>query len=138
MIGRILSYLFCLRKLKNTLILWTKLVSDNMWAKIWNSGRAIAHMLVQHLEYLSTFVWEKSAFGVQGKLRLTVHGAYRMEKSYSFTEKMHGRLITIDRWSSMIDHTKGIYQGKIDMASKVNDDRPMVNYNRPRSCTQER
>ena len=53
----------------------------------------------------------------QGKLRSTVHGPYRMERNNSFTEKMHGRLITIDRWSSMIDRTQGIYEGKIDMAS---------------------
>ena len=60
------------------------------------------------------------------------------KKDNSFTEKMNGRLITIERWSSMIDRTQGIYEGKIDMASKVNDDRPMVNYDRPRSSTQER
>ena len=34
-------------------------------------------------------------------------------------------------WSSMIDHTQGIYKGKIDMASKVNDDRLNVNQDRP-------
>ena len=41
-------------------------------------------------------------------------------------------------WSSMIDHTQGIYEGKIDMASKANADRLMVNYDRPRGSTQER
>ena len=41
-------------------------------------------------------------------------------------------------WSSMIDHTQGMYEGKIDIASKVNDDRLMVNYDRPRNSTQER
>ena len=41
-------------------------------------------------------------------------------------------------WSSMIDHTQGIYEGKIDMASNVNGDRLMVNYDRPRSSKQER
>ena len=30
-------------------------------------------------------------------------------------------------WSNLIDHTQGIYEGKIDMASKVNDDRLIVN-----------
>ena len=41
-------------------------------------------------------------------------------------------------WSSMGDHTYDIYEGKIDMASNVNVDRLMVNYDRPRSSTQER
>ena len=60
------------------------------------------------------------------------------KKDNSFTEKMDARLITIDRWSSMIDRTQGTYEGKIDTASKVNDYRPMVNYDRPKSSTQER
>ena len=55
MIGRILSCLFCLGKLKFTHFLGKKRVSENFWSKIWNPGRAIEHMLGQHLEYVSTF-----------------------------------------------------------------------------------
>ena len=46
-------------------------------------------------------------------------------------EKTHG-LFKYDR------QYIGYNVRKIDMASKVNDDRLMVNYDRPRSSTQER
>ena len=49
----------------------------------------------------------------------------------SCTEKTHG-LVKYDR------PYIGYNERKIDIASKVNDYRLMVNYDRPRSSTQER
>ena len=54
-----------------------------------------------------------------------------MEKDNSFTKKTHG-LVKYDR------PYIGYNERKIDIASKVNDYRLMVNYDRPRSSTQER
>ena len=53
------------------------------------------------------------------------------KKDKSFTEKTHG-LVKYDR------PYIGYNERKIDIASKVNDYRLMVNYDRPRSSTQER
>ena len=61
-----------------------KRVSENLWAKIWNPGRPIVHMLGQHLEDVSTFWWKMSTFGGQGKLRSIVHGPYRKENKTTF------------------------------------------------------
>ena len=53
------------------------------------------------------------------------------KKDISFTAKTHG-LVKYDR------PYIGYNERKIDIASKVNDYRLMVNYDRPRSSTQER
>ena len=61
--------------------------------------------------------------------RITDHIEWK--KDNSFTEKTHG-LVKYDR------PYIGYNERKIDIASKVNDYRLMVNYDRPRSSTQER
>ena len=101
MIERILLYLFWLGKLKFTHFLGKKRVSENFRSKIWNPG-AIVHMLGQHLECVSTF---------GGKYQPLV-GRVKYDRPF------------------MDDIVRKNTQFLLNIASKVNYDRLLVNYDR--------
>ena len=73
-----LSYLFYLGEVKvDTNFLGRKRVSERFWAKLYNPGRDILHILGQYLKYVSTFWWKRSSFGMEGKLWSTLHRLLR-------------------------------------------------------------